>query len=252
MNSLPVCQGLITRKIDLKNGRRQKSIIDFFVVCSRVLPFIKEMMIDESNNFITTNYTKNETSRVNAINSDHNTQFVKMGLDILPIIEQRREIYNLKNVLRQMKFKKLTESSQYFSSCFTGSDTLSVKCRKWKKYLDTHIKKSFRKIKVSGKKVKPSAADVLIDKRNKIKQAGTHNVKQIEAKIVQIILKEEVNKAQQFVTYCNITGTISLRQMWKLKKELWPKKKPSLQVAKKNHKGRLISSPKELMHLLQK
>ena len=35
-------------------------------------------------------------------------------------------------------------------------------------------------------------------------------------------------------------------------KKLWPKKAPSLPIAKKNHKGRLISSPKELQQTLQK
>ena len=104
---------------------------------------------------------------------------------------------------------------------------------------------------MTKKKTKPSAADVLIDKRNQMKQVGTQDLNNIEAQIAQIILKEEVNKAQQFVTYCNLTGTISLQKMWKLKKELWPKKKASFPVAKISHTGRLISSPKELMQLLK-
>ena len=40
--------------------------------------------------------------------------------------------------------------------------------------------------------------------------------------------------------------------MWKLKNELWPKKASSLSVAKLNHRGRLITSPKELMQTLAK
>ena len=40
--------------------------------------------------------------------------------------------------------------------------------------------------------------------------------------------------------------------MWKMKKKLWPKKKTSLPTAKKNHKGRLVTSPKELMMTLHK
>ena len=76
-----------------------------------------------------------------------------MGLDILPIKEQRREKYNPKNVLCQMKLKKLTDSSKDLSSCFTGSETLSVKCSKWEKYLDTHIKKNhLDKLKFLGRK----------------------------------------------------------------------------------------------------
>ena len=40
--------------------------------------------------------------------------------------------------------------------------------------------------------------------------------------------------------------------MWKLKQELRPKKAPSHPVAKLNHRGRLITSPKELMKTLGK
>ena len=97
-----------------------------------------------------------------------------------------------------------------------------------------------------------SAADSLIDKRNKMKKSGNNNTLELDALIAQIILKEEISKAQEFRKFCNLTGTISLQQMWKLKKELWPKKKASLPVAKKNNKGRLITSPKELMITLQK
>ena len=133
MNSLPVCQGLITRKRDIKGCIRERTIIDFVVVFSRVLPFIREMNIDEANQFITTNYTKYITSKVKAINSDHNTQFVNMDMEIIPIKEQRRDVFNHKNVLCQMKFKKLTENAQEFSPIFQGTEPLSVKCDKWKK-----------------------------------------------------------------------------------------------------------------------
>ena len=40
--------------------------------------------------------------------------------------------------------------------------------------------------------------------------------------------------------------------MWKLKKQLWPKKPSTLPIGKHNHRGRLISSPKELMQTLKK
>jgi hypothetical protein len=38
--------------------------------------------------------------------------------------------------------------------------------------------------------------------------------------------------------------------MWKLKNKLWPKKASALPVAKKNRRGRLVSTPKELMKTL--
>ena len=70
--------------------------------------------------------------------------------------------------------------------------------------------------------------------------------------IAEILLKEEIQKASHFNKYCSSTESFPLQQMWKLKKKLWPKKTPLLPVAKMNHKGRLISSPKELLQTLQK
>ena len=46
VNSLPICEGLITRSRE-KVGKEEKSILDFFIVCTRVLPFLKKMVIDE-------------------------------------------------------------------------------------------------------------------------------------------------------------------------------------------------------------
>ena len=101
-----------------------------------------------------------------------------------------REIFNLKNLTCQISFKKSTDKTYDFSSCFQGNESLSVKCGKWRKCLDLHIKKSFRTIKVKKNKPKQSAADSLIDKRNKMKKAGNNNTLEIDALIAQTILKE--------------------------------------------------------------
>ena len=80
-----------------------------------------------------------------------------------------------------------------------------------------------------------------------MKKSLNNNKLELEALIAQLIIKEKINKAQEFRKFCNLTGTISLHKMRKMKKELWPKKKASLPVAKKNNKGQLITSPKMLM-----
>ena len=55
INSLTICEGLITR-VRNKNGKEEKMVLDFFVVYSRILPFISSMKIDEEKKFILTNY----------------------------------------------------------------------------------------------------------------------------------------------------------------------------------------------------
>ena len=55
VNALPLCDGIITRRRVCK-GVIEESVLDFFVVCDRVLPFVKKMVVDESKQYILTNY----------------------------------------------------------------------------------------------------------------------------------------------------------------------------------------------------
>ena len=45
VNALPLCSGVITRRRYTKNGV-QESILDFFVVCDKMLPLVNNMTID--------------------------------------------------------------------------------------------------------------------------------------------------------------------------------------------------------------
>ena len=47
VNSLPICDGLVTRR-RIKDGVLEESVLDFFLVCNLVLPHITKMVIDES------------------------------------------------------------------------------------------------------------------------------------------------------------------------------------------------------------
>ena len=78
VNSLPLCEGLITRS-RVKEGEAEKSILDFFVVCSRVLPHITRMVVDEKKEYILTNY-KNAQKGGKAIDSDHFTEYMDVDL----------------------------------------------------------------------------------------------------------------------------------------------------------------------------
>ena len=80
VNSLDICEGLITR-VRNKNGKFEQSVIDFFVVCRKVLPYVKKMIIDEKKEFILTNY---ERARFNgkSIDTDHFTQYIDLDIAI--------------------------------------------------------------------------------------------------------------------------------------------------------------------------
>ena len=78
VNGLPLCQGLITR-IRLRDGILEESVLDFFLVCDRVLPFVTSMVIDESRKYILTNYE--QVRKVGkACDSDHSTEIMDFNL----------------------------------------------------------------------------------------------------------------------------------------------------------------------------
>ena len=80
VNSLPVCDGLITRRRKCKENI-EESILDFFVVCHRVLPFVKKMVIDENKKYILTNYQQAK-SKGKATDSDHLTEYMDIDFEI--------------------------------------------------------------------------------------------------------------------------------------------------------------------------
>ena len=106
INSLPLCEGLITRR-RIKNGKIEESVLDFFVVCNLVLPHIKRMVIDESKSHILTNY-QSVKKQGKATDSDHFTEFIDLDLEIINEKPERLEILDFKNKEAQGNFKNLT------------------------------------------------------------------------------------------------------------------------------------------------
>ena len=74
----------------------------------------------------------------------------------------------------------------------------------------------------------------------------------VTEEIADILTEEGRSKAYRLKKYCDKDSTSKVADMWKLKKQLWPRKKCVLPVAKKNHRGQLVSAPADLRKLLQK
>ena len=101
----------------------------------------------------------------------------------------------------------------------------------WLKTLNSHCRKSFKLIRVRSRKIKPSEADRLISERNRIVENGDVDTSHIDAKIAEIISEEEMNKALIFKKYTDVNQSGAVSEMWKLKKQLFPKKGASLPSA---------------------
>ena len=187
VNSLPLCDGLITRS--RKKGEiEERSILDFFVVCSRVLPFITKMVIDEKKEHILTNY-KEAKRGGKATDSDHFTQIMDVNLQIIPLKPKRKEIFNFKNKESQEMFKEITTNTQQFSECFNNDLPILKQVENWRNVLKSHCQIAFKKIRIDKKKpikINPKIVN-LVDQRNKLRKKYK-NVE--ESKEIQKIEKE--------------------------------------------------------------
>ena len=103
VNSLPICKGLITRS-RLQDGKLEESVLDIFVVCSSLLPYVKRMVIDENKKYILTNYHKAKNGE-KAVDTDHFTEFMDLEIETVEEKPVREEIFNFKDLESQELFK---------------------------------------------------------------------------------------------------------------------------------------------------
>ena len=242
VNALSVCEGLITRS-RLKNGQKEQSVLDFFVVCSSVLPYVSRMVIDEHKKHILTNYKQSKYGG-KATDSDHFTEYMDINLEIIPDKPKRREIFNFKNKRCQETFKNITTKTTDFSRCFENDLPFKKQIERWRKTLKSYCHSAFKKIRIIDKKQgKPINKQLakLIDKRNKMKKDVHSNlaIKEIEEDIS--ILEAEMNRdfiIKTFKKFSNNPENVNLAEMWKVLKKMCPKHKNTVPMANKDISNR--------------
>ena len=258
VNALSLCEGLITRR-RMKDGKLELSVLDFFVVCSRVLPHITKMVNDENKKYILTNYG-NVRKGGKANDTDHVTQYMDLDLKVILEKPERIEILNFKDKIAQSLFKKITFETTEFSNCFNNNLPVLKQVDKWRQTLDSHCKRAFKKIRINNKKrVKPPMPNItkLINERNKLLNENAFGnekkVKEMNEQISELEAEENRNIiVKHFKCFSDNPDTINLQQVWKSLKKIWPKQGTSLPTAKRNHNGKIVSSPSDLKKLLAK
>ena len=125
------------------------------------------MMIDEKKKFILTNY-KQYAKTSKAVDSDHMTEFMDLDIDIEPVKQERVEMFNFKEEASKNVFKKLTTETKEFTECFNNKIPLLEQIENWTKLLNKFCYKSFKKVRIRKKNLKPIKATLknLINTRN--------------------------------------------------------------------------------------
>ena len=117
INSLNICDGKITRIRKTTKGI-EKSILDVFVTCDKILPFITKMAIDSKREHALTNF-KAVKNLGRIVESDHNAVFLSLNLQFPKMVNDRITVYQFKNKKAQELFKHLTTETCEFTDCFT-------------------------------------------------------------------------------------------------------------------------------------
>ena len=259
VNSLDICEGVITRSRDTIK-KNERAVLDFFIVCDKMKQFIKKMIIDEQKMYALTHYFKRKGID-HKINSDHNTMVLDLQMPFYKIKKERKEFFNFRNSECQQIFKEITNNSDELIKCFRNNNsTLSEQCNGWFKKLNRIFHKSFRKVRMNGK-FKQTEISQLSKKKSdlmqKIRTAGNEEEKSlneevsvIESQLINLVAEENRDRVvRNFGSLANNNGTANINGMWAIKKKVFPKNPPNLPVAKKDIHGRVITSHAELKKL---
>ena len=251
VNSLSICEGLITRRRKTTICE-EKSIIDFFVVCNIARSFISKMIIDEDRQYSLTNY-QNVNKNGKITQSDHEVQILEFDIKFPQIKKTREEFYNFKNVEGQIKFKQLSDKTSRFTNCFSDNDlSVSEQVKQWNKCLDSFCQQSFKKVRKRRQSTKETKMSKLFEKKRtmKVNKSPDRDISEVEKEIAQEIAAENAKVvSDNFQTMGDATGSLNINSMWGLKNKIYPKKKPSLPTGKRNKKGNIITHPKGVKKL---
>lgn len=262
VNSMELCNGVITRHRDTINGE-EKSAIDFVIVCENMLEFVKEMTIDEDEIFKLTNLNSSKSNRKGLVTSDHNTIICKFSILYSSKTKRkmdRREIFNFKNPENQKLFKDETDHGNELSKCFDGPGDILEKSAKWIKVLNKKHQKCFRKIRVTKRK-KKTEIETLLDQRIELKKLRKNSKCKIYTNIINTklqIIEDNLTKLsanenaqnikKQVENLSSLNGGFSTLGVWQVRKKVVPRHTDP-PMAKKDPGGNLVTNPELLKKL---
>ena len=162
VNALPLCEGKYTRVVNTKVGNC-KTIIDFFVVCDKILPHVTKMTIDEKGEHALTKYKQS------IVKTDHNMLTLEVDLGFHNKNEHERiQMFNLRNKACQQQFKEFTSKTKHYLNVFSTDETVEIQFQKWHKKFQKALHSCFRKIRITNREKKLSKLDLLMKEKKEI------------------------------------------------------------------------------------
>ena len=143
VNSLDICEGVITRRREL-DDRTEEAVLDFYIINEKMRPFFRKMIVDENKDYNLINLAQLKKNK-RLVETDHNGLVLEMNIDVGNNKPEREEILNLRNRVGQEAFHEETEKNQELLECFDNNLPLKTQSMKWKKAFNNVLHKCFRK-----------------------------------------------------------------------------------------------------------
>ena len=265
VNTLEICDGLITRKREVGN-KTEVAVLDFFVVNERMRSYLHKMKIDEEKEYGVMNLSQIKKNK-RIIETDHNALLLDLKMQGKRKKIERKEMLNLRNKICQEAFRNETENNEELLKCFDDSVKVEDQAKKWKKCLDDTLKKCFRKVRICKKREQSNIDRILTEKIKLLREAKARNIEddvnkrikerinQIENEIGEDIAEENrravLDTIKTLGDQSNLNGS-GRKKLWNLLKNKYPKISNAVPVGKKNEKGKLVTNHEELKKLYLK
>ena len=260
VNSLKLCEGLITRRRETTRGI-EESVLDFFIVNEKMVQYLTKMRVDEEEQYVLTNFVqKNKNKGVKK--SDHRTLILDLNIQFTKIKPDLKEVFNFKSEYCQNKFKTITEQETKLVECLNSDIALEEKAKIWQKTLESVFHKSFTKIRVKNSKKKSNSQDTMLisERKSLLKQIArkpndeaTTRLTEIEDQLCETYFKSETSNMKEKLNLAfKNDSTNGTKSAWTIYRKLRPKYKPVIPVGKKNNLGIIVTNHIELKKALSR
>ena len=265
LNALNICEGMITRSRNFEN-KIEDAVLDFYVVNEKILPFVKKMQIDENKQYGLINLAQLKQNK-RFIESDHNALLLEIEINDGERKPKREEIYNFRNRVCQEAFRLETENNEDILKCFENNFAIDKQFKNWKHCFDNILKRCFKKIRITPKKVKTKTEKLLKERFDLKKEARdtkidetmreeiTKRIEAIENDIGEEVAQDNFKVVADILKDISDDGDINgsgRKKMWATLKTKFPKISKPTPVAKKDKSGKLISKHEDLRKLYLK
>ena len=222
-NSKTKCIGKITRR-RITRKKKEESIIDFVLGCDEMYDMIEELVIDEKKEVALASFKKTKNG-FKTKESDHNTLVTKVkSVWKKKKTEKRIEMYNLKDIECNKKFKEIKSKDNFLSSVFETKGSIEVQTKKFLKRLGYCISICFKKIRVNNSRRNLHIEDLFNKRRilkNKTDEDSFERLKEVEAQLATICASDNAKIIEEACAGLTCEGGgINSGKLWKLKKQL--------------------------------